>query len=76
MALTVPAALAALSTLSLLAAGAPPPAAPQCASPNCKCSLNGVLLAGSNSLHMRDCHFADALSPCLLKHLLNLEGVQ
>ena len=24
--------------------------------------------------HWRDCHFADALSPSLLKHLTNMEG--
>ena len=24
--------------------------------------------------HWRDCHFADALSPSILKHLLNAEG--
>ena len=24
--------------------------------------------------HWKDCHFADALSPSLLKHLLKLEG--
>ena len=31
--------------------------------------------AGEDS-HWRDCHFADALSPSLLKHLLKVEGVQ
>ena len=25
--------------------------------------------------HWRDCHFVDALSPSLLKHLLKVEGV-
>ena len=34
------------------------------------------MMAHAMISHWRDCHFADALSPSLLKHLLKVEGVQ
>ena len=43
------------------------------AKPAMPCSQSGVLKTLSPS-HRRDCHFADALSLSLLKHLLKVEG--
>ena len=37
-------------------------------------SLMPIFAAGTSGSHWRECYFADALSPFMLRHLLKVEG--